>query len=70
MLARRLHNAADIIFEPFGQTVLSKLDPLRFHKNGQLKKEAVKAYEEWKSLEHVSRSEPLDRGEFDYADLE
>jgi hypothetical protein len=65
-----LHNAADVIYDPYGYDVLSKLDPLRYNTNSKLKKEAVKAYEEWKSLEHLSRSTSIDRGHFDFADLE
>jgi len=59
-----------MIFDPFGYEVMSKLDALRFNTNNQLKKEAVKAYEEWKSLEHLSRSQSIDRGHFDFADLD
>ena len=65
-----LHNVGDIIFEPFGYEVLNLLDPLRLHKTNSLKREAIKAYEEWKSLEHASRSESIDRGPFDFADLQ
>lgn len=50
--------------------MLSKLDPLRFEKNSKLKKEAVKAYDEWKSLEDLSRSKSMDLKHFDYNDLE
>ena len=65
-----LHVVGDVIFEPFGYEVLNLLDPLRLHKNNSLRREAIKAYDEWKSLEHVSRSQSVDKGEFDFADLE
>lgn len=70
LLAHELHSAADIIFEAFGYYVLDLLGPIRFSKNTNLKKEAIKAYEEWKSLEELSRSKSIDRGEFKFADLE
>ncbi|CAI2387830.1 unnamed protein product [Moneuplotes crassus] len=70
LLARKLHEVGDIIFEPFGYTVLSKLDSLRFGKNLKLKNEAIKAYDEWKSLENCSRSNSIDLKHFDYDDLQ
>ena len=70
LLARLLHNVGDIIFEPFGYEVLALLDPLRLNKSNSLKKEAIKAYDEWKSLEHASMSKSIDKDLFDFADLQ
>ena len=36
LLARSLHNVADVIYDPFGHEVLAKLDPLRYNTNNKL----------------------------------